>query len=90
MKKLALAVTLALGACTAAQQTAGILLAAEALPCYEAVVAATGSGSAAVKVLTAADVAATNAACLQLDAATQSLIASAVNTKTPVTVAPAS
>ena len=83
---------LALSACTAgctlAQQQQAIMIAAQGLPCYEAIVAGTNVGTQPVKILTGVSVAALNPACAALDQATLTLIASAVNAKAPVVAAP--
>lgn len=80
-----------LTACTPTQQVATIQLAAEALPCYQAILAATQGGTTIpVEVLTAASVAALNPTCATLDQASLTLIASAVNTGVPVTSGPVS
>ncbi len=81
-------VALLSAACTPAQQVAAITIAAAALPCYQAVAAQTTTGSTQIKVLTGLNVAASDPACAALDAATQTLIASAINAKAPVVVAP--
>jgi hypothetical protein len=84
------ALALALAACTTAQQQAALSIAASALPCYNAVAASITTGSNATKALTAADVLVSSPACAAVDANSLTLIASALNTGTPVIAAPAS
>jgi hypothetical protein len=79
-----------LAACTPTQQVATIQLAAEALPCYQAIVAASAGGSAQLQIMTAASVAALNPSCAALDQASLELIASAVNSGALVTSGPVS
>lgn len=74
-----------LPSCTAQTTADAILIAADALPCYEAVLAATQSGSNAVKGLTAANVLATTPACAAVTQATAQTIAAAITSNTPVT-----
>lgn len=74
----------ALTACTPAQQTAAITIAASAFPCYVAVNAATQTGSNAVKALTAAQVAALDPSCKDVGVQAAALIASAINAQAPV------
>lgn len=84
------AACLAIAACTPQQQVAAIQLAAAALPCYEAISAATQAGTVPVKILTGASVAALDPACKALDTASLTLIASAINSRSQVVAAPVS
>jgi hypothetical protein len=84
-----LIIILALAGCTPAQEQQAIMIAASGLPCYEAIAASTTSGTQPIKILNGAAVAALNPACAALDQATLTLIASAINAKAPVQVAPA-
>lgn len=64
---------------------AAITIAANAMPCYNAVKAATAASSTVANVLNGAAVATSNAACAAIDAETADLIASAINAQAPVT-----
>lgn len=77
------ALVLIAGCSNPADTAAAIQLAAGALPCYEAISAAT-KASAAPKVLTGASVAALHPACVAVDQASLTLIASAINAKAKV------
>jgi hypothetical protein len=90
MRYLSILAFATLTACTTAQQQAAVNIAIGALPCYDAVAASITSGTNATKALTAADVLATSPACVAVDGNTLTLIASALNTGTPVQAAPTS
>lgn len=79
-----------LTACTPTQNAGVITIASNALACYNAVAAFSAAGTLPVQVLTAATVAVLDPSCAALTAATQELIASAINSKTPVQVGPVS
>lgn len=85
----ALTLTFCIAGCgTPVQQQAqlnnAITIAMNAMPCYAAVKAATSQNNSAANVLNGSTVVVTYPACANIDGASASLIASAINANAPV------